>query len=93
MGRLTSRGCARNDRITFDFISCDPVVPGTATRRDSTHPSDQVTKVMMCMYARIHHSLEGLRDPTFVASSWSLIAEHTCFIPRNPGNSFSDYIL
>ena len=37
MGQITSCGCARNDRITLDFVSCDPIIPGTATRRDSTH--------------------------------------------------------
>ena len=48
MGRITSSGCARNDRITRDFVSsrvirsflevsCDPVVPGAPTRRDPTH--------------------------------------------------------
>ena len=34
MGRITSSGCARNDRITRDFVQCDTVVPGAATRRD-----------------------------------------------------------
>ena len=34
MGRITSSGCARNDRITLDFVLCDPIVPGAATRRD-----------------------------------------------------------
>ena len=46
MGRITSSGCVRNDRITRDEVECDPVVPGAATRREPT-PSDQVTKVMM----------------------------------------------
>ena len=40
MGRITSRGCARNDRIILDFVSCDPVVPGAPTRRDPTHRLD-----------------------------------------------------
>ena len=31
MGRITSSGCARNDRITRDEVECDPVVPGAAT--------------------------------------------------------------
>ena len=46
MGRITSSGCARKDRITRDEVECDPVVPGAPTRRDP-NPSDQVTKVMM----------------------------------------------
>ena len=37
MGRITSRGCARNYWITLDFVSCDPIVPGTANHRDRTH--------------------------------------------------------
>ena len=44
-------GCARNDRITRDFVSCDPVVPGAAT-----HRSDQVTKVIMCIYRQDRHA-------------------------------------
>ena len=32
------------------FILCDPVVPGTPTQ----HGSDQVTKVIMCMYYTPH---------------------------------------
>ena len=28
MGRITSSGCARNDRITRDEVVYDPVVPG-----------------------------------------------------------------
>ena len=35
--RGLSRGCARNDRITLDIVSCDTIVPGAATRRDPTH--------------------------------------------------------
>ena len=34
MDRITSCGCAMNDRITRDEVECDPVVPGAATRRD-----------------------------------------------------------
>ena len=30
MDRITSNGCARNDRITRDEVECNPVVPGTA---------------------------------------------------------------
>ena len=41
MGRITSSGCARKDRITRDEVECDLVDPGAATR------SDQVTKLMM----------------------------------------------
>ena len=37
MGKITSSGSARNDRITRDEVECDPVVPGAATRRDPTH--------------------------------------------------------
>ena len=37
MGHLTSHGCAKKDRITLDFVSCDPAIPGTATRRDPTN--------------------------------------------------------
>ena len=37
MGGIMSSGCARNYRITRDDVECDPVVPGTATRRDPTH--------------------------------------------------------
>ena len=37
MDRITSSGCARNDWITRDEVSCDPVVPSAATRRDPTH--------------------------------------------------------
>ena len=40
MGRIMSSGCARNDQITQDKVECDPVVPGTPTRRDMTHPHD-----------------------------------------------------
>ena len=53
MGRITSSGCTRNDRITRDEVECDPVVPRAAKRSDPTHqidPSDQVTKVMMFYY-------------------------------------------
>ena len=54
MGRITSRSCARKDRITLVSDSRDLVFPGAATRRDPTHqikdPSDQVTEVIMSMY-------------------------------------------
>ena len=36
-GETQSRGCARNYWITLDFVLCDPIVPGAATRRDQIH--------------------------------------------------------
>ena len=38
MGRITSSGCARNDRITRDEVECDPVVPGAPTRTKRPNP-------------------------------------------------------
>ena len=36
MGQITSHGCARNNWITLDFVSCGPIIPGAATQCDQT---------------------------------------------------------
>ena len=52
MGRITSSGCVRNDRITRDeiecdqVVSCDPVVPGA--------PIDVIAEVTMYLLYEGH---------------------------------------
>ena len=38
MGRIICRGCTRNYWITLDYVSCDLIVPGTATQGDNITP-------------------------------------------------------
>ena len=54
MGRITSRGCGRNVRITLDFVSCGLNFPSAAD------PTDQVTKVMhvMSIYKNVYLQAE-----------------------------------
>ena len=53
MGQITSRGCARNDRITLDFVSCDPVVPGAPTRRVYELPLQPYTIQLYTTYTNL----------------------------------------